>query len=95
MENTGVVTSKQFTLNWRDIGIGLFLAVGGPVLAILQDWIGIWAGGAEWGEVADWRMLIKVSISTAILYLGKNFFSKPKVIITNAEADVINTTNSK
>lgn len=60
--------SNLFKLNFRDIAVGLLLAVGGAVLITVQNTIS--------SNVAlDWNVILKVAESTFLAYLLKNFFS--------------------
>jgi len=70
-----VVTSKQFTVNWRDILKGLLMAVIGaalsPVLESLE--VGNW--------VIDWKHVAAGAITAGVAYLMKNFFTPSKTVI--------------
>ncbi|MFP9114583.1 hypothetical protein ACLI1A_11620 [Flavobacterium sp. RHBU_3] len=81
-----VVVSKQFGIKWRDVAKGVFLSVIVPVLVAAQ--------GMLENQDADfnWSFLAKVAVGAFIGYMLKNFFDKPKVIITaksNHEAEML------
>lgn len=78
-------SSKQFSLNTRDFWIGLLMAVGTPVLTIVWDALQSWF---DYEPVElDYRFLLKTGISAGILYLGKNYFDKGKVVIDKKELE--------
>ena len=60
--------AKMFSLNWRDVVVGLLLAVAGSVLVTIQ-------GALQSGAVIDWALVLKVAEATFVSYLVKNFFS--------------------
>ncbi len=80
-----VIVSKQFGIKRRDVAKGIFLSVIVPVLVAAQ-------GMLENSEVDfNWSFLAKVAVGAFIGYILKNFFDKPKVIITansNEEAEI-------
>lgn len=57
--------SKIFSLNWQDFLKGLIIAIGTPVLYILQELI------------PDWNLspIEKAALSAGVTYLLKNFFT--------------------
>lgn len=60
--------SQLFNLNFRDILIGLGLAVGSAVLITVQ-------GALSAGTGIDWVLVLKVAEGALVSYLLKNFFS--------------------
>jgi len=58
----------MYSINWRDIGVGILLAVGGAVLVTIQ---GALTSGAE----VDWNLVLKVAEAAFVTYVLKNFFS--------------------
>lgn len=79
------IVSKQFNLKARDFAKGFIMAVGTPTLYILQEMIPGW----------DIQPIYKAGISAGVTYLLKNFFDKPKVVITagsNADAEDLKET---
>lgn len=70
MEEKTVVTSKQFTLDWRDTAKSLLMAVLGAVMAIIETSIS--AGDFHF----DWNAIWKTALAAAVAYLAKNFFTK-------------------
>lgn len=83
MPTTTVVTSKKFTLNLSDWWKGLIMAVGAPVIAIIQQSLN--AGSFT----VNWKTVFTVSLSAALIYLGKNFFDKPRIVVTDAPAATV------
>lgn len=77
-----VIVSPQFVLKARDFVKGAIMAVGTPVLYLLQEMIPSY----------DLHPLAKAAIAALVTYLLKNFFEKPKVITTyasNEQANVV------
>lgn len=65
MENT--TTSTQYSLNWKDVGKGLIVAVGTAVLVIIQTSLD--AGDLNF----NWKQIGIAAIGAAVTYLAKNF----------------------
>lgn len=74
------VSSKQFTLNLSDFWKGLIMAVIGAVIGIITDSIN--QGNFEFNWAAIW----KGALAAGLAYIAKNFFDKPKIVITNPDA---------
>jgi len=75
---TTTVTSNQFRLSLNDFWKGLIMFVGTPVLYALQEMIPKWHIGSPSTDV-----LAKAALSALVTYLLKNFFDKPKVVISD------------
>jgi len=77
------VSSKQFTLNWKDALKGLLIAVGVSVITVIQT--SIESGNFHF----DWPAIAKVAGASALAYLVKNFFqpAQMKTTVTNAQVD--------
>lgn len=74
-----IVTSKKYTLNWRDAGKGLIVAVGSAVIAACQT-------ALDPNTLNfNWRYVIGSGIAGAFAYLGKNFFESSKIVIETEE----------
>lgn len=72
-----IVTSKKFTLNWRDIGQSLLLAVGTDVLVVVQQTI-------ESGNLNfDWKHIAYIAIGSTVTYLTRNFLREAKTVTLN------------
>ena len=71
---TVTTTSKQFRLNISDGLKGFIMAVGTPVLYILQEMIPGW----------DVSPIIKAAIAATITYLLKNFFTPSQIVVKDA-----------
>lgn len=65
-------TSKLFSLDWRDLGKGLVVAIGGAAITAIQT--GFSAGGINWHSV------INVAIAAGLAYVGKQFFTAGAVV---------------
>ena len=77
-----VILSKQWALNWFDVNKSLIMAIGTPLLYMLQEMIPGW----------DAPLQLKVAISALLMYLIKNFSSPATVSTTyasNVEAEVV------
>jgi len=78
-----VTTSKQFTLNARDIVKGLMMAVILPVLTIIQQSI------SEGKLTFDWKLIGLTAAGGFVAYIIKNFLSPAEVVMTNVKSDTI------
>ena len=67
-------TSKLFSLNLRDLGKGLLVAVGGAVIAAVET--SLQAGSLTF----NWRSIMGVAIAAGLSYLGKNFFTPAQTV---------------
>lgn len=67
-----VILNKQGTLNWRDAAKGAIMAIGTPILTVLQELIPSY----------DIPVIYKVGISALITYLLKNIFAPASVTTT-------------
>jgi hypothetical protein len=77
-----VILSKFGSLNLSDLGKGAILAVGAPVLYLLQELIPGW----------NVDPIVKVALSALITYLIKNYFSPAAVTTTydtNEKAEAV------
>lgn len=73
MDNKTVVTSKQYTLDWRD-------AAKGFIVAAITAGVTVIAESLETGTLHfDWKNIGIVSLTAGIAYLTKNFFTKSEV----------------
>ena len=72
-----ITTSKQYTVNWRDILKGLLIAIVTPALATIEQ-------SLEAGTLTfNWKLIGISSLSAGIAYLSKNFFTKSQTTISN------------
>lgn len=83
---TNVITSKQFTLNLRDISRGFILAVISSVMPLLETAYNVWIQGQPF--VMDWKYLGGVALKAGIAYLVLNFFNQSKVITTAPTSEI-------
>lgn len=72
MENK-TITSKKYTLDWRDFGKGLLVSTGTAVLVVVQN--SIEGGHLEF----NWKQIGIAAIGAAVTYLLKNFFTPAKI----------------
>jgi len=82
MSNT-VTTSKQFTINFRDILKGLSVAVILPVLNVIYQ--SIEAGSFEF----DWKRIGLLAAGGLIAYLIKNFLTPAEIVVSNVKSETI------
>jgi len=75
---TKVIQSKQFSLNWRDLGRGFLAACIGAVLPIVQSALVSWMTTEDFKF--DWKLIIGTGLMAGISYLILNFSSQSKVI---------------
>jgi len=72
------VTSKQFTVNLRDVIKGLLMAVLVPVVTIISQ-------SLEAGSLTfNWKAITIAALSGFVGYLVKNFLSPTQITITPA-----------
>lgn len=74
-----VQTSKQFTINWRDITKGLVIAAISPVIPIVSDTIN--SGSLTF----DWKHIGLTALSAVVAYLVKNFFTPSQTVIKDGQ----------
>jgi len=67
-------TSNLFSLNLRDLGKGLLVAVGGAVIAAVET--SFQASSLTF----NWRSIMGVAIAAGLSYLGKNFFTPAQTV---------------
>lgn len=70
------VSSPQFSLKARDFVIGAGIAVGTAIFAAIASWF-------DKGDPWNWSIIFKAAGAAFMTYIGKNFFDKPKIVITN------------
>lgn len=76
-------TSKQFRLGISDWVKGLIMAIGGAVYGLIL-------GSIQSGSLTfDWKKIGLAALGAAVVYLGKNFFDQPKIVITGAPPAVM------
>ncbi len=75
---TKTTTSKQFSLNMRDITRGLITAVIGAVQPILLEAFNTWQSGGTF-EI-NWDSVLRTGVGAGVAYIILNFSSKSKVI---------------
>ncbi len=67
-------TSPLFSLDIKDIGKGLIVAIGGAVITSIEN--SIQAGSLTF----DWKAIGSVALAAGLSYLGKNFFTPAKTV---------------
>lgn len=75
--------SKFLSLNWRDFLRGWIMAIGTPLLYLLQEMI----------PGFDINSMYRIAISASVTYLLKNFFTKseldlPKQNLLQEESEI-------
>ena len=78
-----VTSSKQFTLNFRDILKGLIVAVILPVINVIYE--SIQAGSFEF----DWKRIGLLAAGGFIAYIIKNFLTPAEVVVTGVKNDTV------
>lgn len=73
-----VTTSKAGSLNWKDAGKGLIVAVISPVFTVMLQSLN--AGTLTF----DWKAIGIVALSACLAYLSKNFFSPSQTVVKSA-----------
>jgi hypothetical protein len=69
-------TSKLFNINYADFSKGMIMAVGGAVFTVVENSIeaGIFT--------LDWTNIWHIAVGALVLYLGKNFFTPGKTVVS-------------
>jgi hypothetical protein len=67
-------TSPLFTLDFKDLGKGLLVAVGGAVIAAVET--SVQAGSLTF----NWKTISGVAFASGLSYLGKNFFTPAQTV---------------
>ena len=62
-------TSDLFSLDLKDIGKGLIVAVGSAVVTTVQT--SLQSGSLNF----NWKLIATVALGAGLAYLGKNFFT--------------------
>lgn len=75
-------TSKQFSINLRDIGKGLLLAIVTPVLTVIIDTLN------SGTLTMNWKNILITALSAGLAYILKNFFAPPSIRIETKAAVV-------
>jgi membrane protein implicated in regulation of membrane protease activity len=76
-------TAPKFSLSQNDFLKGLLMAVGTPVIAVLLATVQ--AGSWEF----DWNMIGTTAVSALLMYLGKNFFNGPSLVVQDPSKNMI------
>jgi hypothetical protein len=67
-------TSSLFTLDLKDLGKGLLVAIGGAVISAVQ-------GSLQVGSLSlNWKGITGVAIAAGLSYLTKNFFTPAQTV---------------
>lgn len=74
-----MTTSNLFTLDLKDLGKGLIVAIGGAIVAAVET--ALQAGALT----LNWKNIGGVALAAGISYLGKNFFTPGQQISTEIE----------
>jgi len=67
-------TSSLFSLDLKDLGKGLLVAVGGAVISAAQSTLQTGAPTFNWKNIGG------VALAAGLSYLAKNFFTPAKTI---------------
>jgi hypothetical protein len=71
-------TSSLFSLDFKDLGKGLLVAIGGAVIAAIETSVS--AGSLTF----NWKAIGGVALAAGLSYLAKNFFT-PAQTVTPAQ----------
>jgi hypothetical protein len=67
-------TSSLFSLDLRDLGKGLLVAVGGAVIATIETSINAGSLSLNWPSIGS------VALAAGLAYLGKNFLTPAQTV---------------
>lgn len=73
-----VTTSRQFTVNLRDIARGLILGIIVAVFPVIQEAVDTWVNGGEF--IINWRLMVDAAWKASTAYIALNFFSNSKLL---------------
>lgn len=67
-------TSSLFTLDLKDLGKGLLVAVGGAVIGAIETSVKV-------GSLTfDWKAIGGIALASGLAYLAKNFFTPAQTV---------------
>ena len=67
-------TSSLFTLDLKDLGKGLLVAIGGAVVSAIET-------SFQAGILTlNWQTIVGVAFASGLSYLGKNFFTPAQTV---------------
>ena len=94
---TAVSTSKQYSLDYKDLGKGALVAALTPVAFVLQQIADtVFTQQKPISSLhLDWRSILMASLGAAAAYLIKNFFTPSQTIIQPATKITEVTTDPK
>lgn len=93
-----IITSKKFTLDFRDYAKGLLLAAGTSVGTVVQRILDTWINSPDTSAFSNinWKTILMAAVAGAGTYLITNFLSPSKVIVkTELPVDVIAVKNGE
>lgn len=82
MSTSTSTTSKQFSLNGKDLLRGLLVAILSPIFTILIESLN------QGSLTFDWKAIAAVGLSAGLAYLLKNFLT-PSTIVVSAPSDTV------
>ncbi len=87
--NIQIITSKQFAIDWRDVGKSLIIAVGTALVATLAAPLQKWMLDSTSFSIdkADLILAVKASIYAMFVTLTTRFFNPTKTIIKGLPSD--------
>jgi hypothetical protein len=72
-----IVTSKQYSLNTRDLLKGLLVAVIAATIKVIYI--------SAKAHTFDWAGILDTAVEAGLAYLSKNFFTPAQTVITAAD----------
>ena len=76
-------SSKRFSLNGNDFIKGLIVAALSPIVPIIMDSLN--SGSLTF----DWKHIATAALGGLVAYITKNFFDKPKIVVTDVKDSTI------
>lgn len=80
---TTTVTSKQFTLNLRDVFKGLLVAVLTPLVPIISQSLN------NGSLTFDWKAIGIAALGGFVAYIVKNFLTPSQIVMENAAPETV------
>lgn len=78
-----VTTSKQFSLNIKDVLKGIVVAILTPVIVVIQSSLD--AGSLSF----NWQQIGMAAVAGFVAYLAKNFFTPAQTIVKKVNDDEV------
>lgn len=76
-------TAPKYSLSQNDFLKGLIMAIGTPVISVVLSTVQ--AGSWQF----DWNLIGTTAVSALLVYLGKNFFNGPSLVVADPSKKMV------